>query len=155
VSNSIPSDPNGRGNVERPSGRYRYSAGRPLDPSEGYHPELTTDNQPCTSAGVPDSPAALIAMQDKSRNPRPEKPERQPSARVDEVFAYMEKLDTCAADELELARRLVRRLEGLHDEVVEDLRNDADASHSQLISWSIDADRLMRSRMLLESIDLD
>jgi len=35
------------------------------------------------------------------------------------------------------------------------MREDNDAKHSQIIAWSIDADRLMRSRMLLESIDLD
>lgn len=156
MSSSLPSDPDARSSAPRPSGRYRYSAGRPLDPCEGVHPEMTPDSQPpATASGVPDSPAALFAMQDKPSNPRPEKPERQPSAKVEEVFAYLEKIDTCAAEELELARRLVRRLEAFHDEVVDDMRNDADASHSQIIAWSIDADRLMRSRLLLESIDLD
>lgn len=43
------------------SGRYRYCAGRPLDPIEATHPELTADGSPAIeSSGVPDSPAALM-----------------------------------------------------------------------------------------------
>ena len=49
----------------------------------------------------------------------------------------------------------MRGLESFHDDVVEELREDDDAKHSQIIAWSIDADRLMRSRILLESVDLD
>jgi hypothetical protein len=138
------------------SGRYRYCAGRPLDPSEGIHPELNPDDAPATEeSGVPDSPAALIAMQDKSDAPRPEKPERKPSAKVEQVLELLDRLETGAVEDLDLVQRLVRKLENFHDHVVEEMRDDEAASHSQLIAWSIDADRLMRSRLLLESVDLD
>ena len=144
MTNPIPTDPHDQGAVAGPGGRYRFCAGRPLNPSEDI-----------ANSGVPDSPAALIAMQNKPSTPRPGKPERQPSAKVAEVIGLIDRLDTDAAETLEVALRLVRRLEGFHDEVVEELRDDAEASHAQIIAWSIDADRLMRSRLLLESIDLE
>jgi hypothetical protein len=34
------------------------------------------------------------------------------------------------------------------------MRQDDDASHNQLISWTIDADRLMQARILLGTVDL-
>jgi hypothetical protein len=138
------------------SGRYRYCAGRPLDPIEATHPELTADGSPAIeSSGVPDSPAALVAMQDSSNTPRPEKPERKTSAKVEQVLELLDRLETSAGEDLHLAQRLVRKLENFHDNVVEEMRDDQEASHSQLIAWSIDADRLMRSRLLLESVDLE
>ena len=47
----------------------------------------------------------------------------------------------------------MRELENLHDAVVAQLRHDASASPTQLISWAIDADRLMQARILLENVD--
>ena len=35
------------------------------------------------------------------------------------------------------------------------MKDDEQAKHSQIVAWSIDADRLMRSRILLESVDLE
>jgi hypothetical protein len=67
----------------------------------------------------------------------------------------IDQLDTKGAEDLAIAFRLVRRLEGFHDEVVDDMRNDAQASHNQLISWAIDADRLMQARILLGNVDLE
>ena len=49
----------------------------------------------------------------------------------------------------------MRRLEAFHDEVVDELKGDADARQSQIVSWAVDADRPYRSRMLLESVDLE
>lgn len=153
ASNPEPSDAN---TPARHSGRYRYCAGRPLDPSEGVHPELNAEFAPATeNSGIPNSPAALIAMQDKSNAPRPEKPERKPSAKVEQVLDLLDQLDTTATEDLDLVQRLVCKLENFHDRVVEEMRDDDEASHSQLIAWSIDADRLMRSRLLLESVDLE
>lgn len=94
-------------------------------------------------------------MQDNSSTPRPEKPERKPSAKVEQVLDLLDRLETGAAEDLDLVLKLVRKLENFHDHVVEEMRDDDEASHSQLIAWSIDADRLMRSRLLLESVDLD
>jgi len=154
MSSPSPSEPSGAGAGARPSGRYRYCAGRPLDPSEGVHPELAAAAVP--DSGAPASPAELIAMQNQPpASARPEKPERQPSAKVAEVMARIDQLDTSAAEDLQIVRQLVRRLECFHDEVVEELRSDDEASHAQLIAWAIDADRLMRSRLLLESVDLE
>ena len=149
------------GGQARPSGRYRFCNGRPVDPEEGVHPEMRSDSaaanssKPADSEAIPSSPAELIAMQDKSNHPRPEKPERQTSANVTQIMELIDKLDTKAAEDLEIAFRLVRRLESFHDEVVDDMRNDADASHNQLISWAIDADRLMQARILLGNVDLE
>ena len=92
---------------------------------------------------------------DNERAERPQKPEKQKSAKVNEVLELISKLDTSSLEDQQIALSLVRGLENFHDGVVEDMREDNDAKHSQIIAWSIDADRLMRSRMLLESIDLD
>jgi hypothetical protein len=141
--------------------RYRYSRGSRLDPSEGLHPELSDTAQAMpVGAGIPNTPQDLIAMQtndniDNERSERPEKPERQKSAKVSEVLALIDKLDTSGLEDQQIAISLVRGLESFHDGVVEELREDDDAKHSQIIAWSIDADRLMRSRILLESVDLD
>ena len=162
----------------QPSGRYRYSRGSRLDPSAGLHPELSDAALAVAVAvGIPNTPQDLIAMQnddnstgnstgnaagnapgnasDNERRERPEKPEKQKSAKVNEVLELISKLDTSSLDDQQIALTLVRRLESFHDGVVEEMREDDNAEHSQIIAWSIDADRLMRSRMLLESIDLD
>ena len=94
-------------------------------------------------------------MPDNDRAERPEKPERSRSAKVNEVLELISKLETSGLEDQQIALSLVRGLESFHDGVVEELREDDDAKHSQIIAWSIDADRLMRSRMLLESVDLD
>jgi hypothetical protein len=137
------------------SGRYRIRAGHPVDPDEGVHPEMREPGGQSPAAAVPASPADLIAMQEHGRSALPQKAERQPSTRVNQLLDQLDQLETTAAEDLEIVIRLVRRLEGFHDEVVEELRADTEASHSQLIAWAIDADRLMRARMLLESIDLE
>ena len=150
----------------KPNGRYRYCAGQPVDPEQGVHPEMRADgaaashpqnSDPEAGPGqaVPSSPAALIAMQDNANNSRSEKPERQTSAKVTQVMELIDKLDTKGAEDLAIAFRLVRRLEGFHDEVVDDMRTDEQASHNQLISWAIDADRLMQARILLGNVDLE
>lgn len=163
--NSASSNPTGVGSEadSQPlSGRYRFCAGRPVDPSEGLHPELADTAQAVPlAAGIPSSPQELIAMQsndnipDNDRAERPEKPERSRSAKVNEVLELISKLETSGLEDQQIALSLVRGLESFHDGVVEELREDDDAKHSQIIAWSIDADRLMRSRMLLESVDLD
>jgi len=163
--NSASSNPTGVGSEadSQPlSGRYRFCAGRPVDPSEGLHPELADTAQAVPlAAGIPGSPQELIAMQsndnipDNDRAERPEKPERSRSAKVNEVLELISKLETSGLEDQQIALSLVRGLESFHDGVVEELREDNDAKHSQIIAWSIDADRLMRSRILLESVDLD
>jgi len=163
--NSASSNPTGVGSEadSQPlSGRNRFCAGRPVDPSEGLHPELADTAQAVPlAAGIPSSPQELIAMQsndnipDNDRAERPEKPERSRSAKVNEVLELISKLETSGLEDQQIALSLVRGLESFHDGVVEELREDDDAKHSQIIAWSIDADRLMRSRILLESVDLD
>jgi hypothetical protein len=147
-------------------GRYRFCAGQSVDPNEGLHPEMLAEDAAAlqrssdpsvTSANevVPSSPAELIAMQNDANKPRPEKPERTPSANVTQVMELIDKLDTKAAEVLEIAFSLVRRLEGFHDAVVDEMRKDDDASHNQMIAWAIDADRLMQARILLGHVDLE
>lgn len=161
-SPSASSNPAGSGaNAQPQSGRYRFCAGQPLDPCDGLsgaaqQPELQAEALRSSScAGVPDSPAQLLAMQNNTPTPRPEKGPRQPSARLQQVLDLIEQLEVDPADDLDLALRLVRRLESYHDSIVEDLRDDDGADHDQIVAWAIDADRLMRCRLLLESVDLD
>lgn len=94
-------------------------------------------------------------MQNANRSDRPEKPIRQQSAKVSQVLDLIERLDTTAGEDQQIALSLVRHLERFHDEVVDEMQNDPEANHQQLTAWSIDADRMMRSRILLESVDLD
>lgn len=168
------SNPDFNAGSEAPgSGRYRFRSGQPVDPNEGVHPEMRSDADGAAAGkarahdhqaspmqdgpreAIPSSPAELIAMQDKSNHPRPEKPEYTPSPNVTQVMELIDSLDTKAAEDLEIAFRLVRRLESFHDEVVDDMRKDDEASHNQLISWAIDAERLMQARILLGNVDLE
>ena len=139
----------------QPRGRYRFQGGEPLDPDAGVHPEMATGqhNAP-VGAGIPNTPQDLIAMQE-NKPERPEKPERLQSAKVKEVLDLIEKLDTSAAEDQQIALTLVRRLESFHDDVVAEMKDDGNAKHSQIVSWAVDADRLYRARMLLESVDLE
>ena len=94
-------------------------------------------------------------QENQSEKERPEKPEHQQSAKVKQVLELIEKLDTSSAEDQQLALNLVRKLEDFHDDVVAEMKDDAEAKHSQIISWSVDADRLYRCRMLLNSVELE
>jgi hypothetical protein len=74
---------------------------------------------------------------------------------VQEVIALIDRLDTSAAEDQQIALRLLHRLKSFHDEVVDEMRDDSDASHNQIVAWAVDADRLMRSRILLDSVNLE
>lgn len=140
---------------ERASGRYRFQAGVPGDPNEGVHPEMVDlEHAGITKPDTPGSPQALFKMQ-LQRNERPEKPEPQLSAKVKEVLDLLDRLGTDPAEDQQLALFLVRQLEAYHDGVVQEMQEDDDARHPQIVAWAVDADRLMRCRMLLESVDLD
>ena len=67
----------------------------------------------------------------------------------------MHELDTSASEDHQIATALVRHLENYHDKIVDELQEDIDASHSQIASWAVDADRLMRCRILLESVSIE
>jgi len=90
-----------------------------------------------------------------SRASRPEKPDFELSAKVKQVLELIDSLETDAHEDQQIALALISQLEKMHVEVVEDLQEDDTAKHGQIVSWAIDADRLLRCRMLLESIDLD
>ena len=135
-------------------GRYRFFGGRFADPNEGVHPEMVDlDGTAADSSGIPDSPDALIAMQE-NKPERPEKPERIHSAKVKQVLDLMDKLETSADDDQQIALAILRQLERFHDGVVEEMREHEEPKHSQIAAWAIDADRLMHCRIFLESIDL-
>lgn len=137
------------------SGRYRFCGGRFINPNEGVHPEMADlEAVQLTSSAIPASPSALIAMQE-NRPERPEKPEHPQSANVKEVLDLIEKLDTSAYEDQQIALAIVRHLERFHDEVVEEMENDEEAKHSQISAWAVDADRLMHCRIVLESINLE
>jgi hypothetical protein len=151
--NETPLNPPADGPRPR-SGRYRYEAGKPVDPDAGVHPEMAENQPPAGAAGIPGSPDELIAMQN-SRTSRPEKPDFELSVKVKQVLELIDSLETDAHEDQQIALALISQLEKMHVEVVEDLQDDETAKHGQIVSWAIDADRLLRCRMLLESIDLD
>jgi hypothetical protein len=74
---------------------------------------------------------------------------------VKQVIDLIEKLETNAAEDQQIALSLVRKLENFHDEVVAEMKEDSDAKHTQIVSWAVDADRLYRSRLLLENVDVE
>jgi len=139
----------------QPRGRYRFQGGRPLDPEAGVHPEMAADQAAApVGAGIPNSLQELIAMQE-NKPQRPEKPERQTSAKVQQVLDLIGNLDTTAGEDQQIALAIVRHLETYHDDVVKEMQDDAEAKHTQIVSWAVDADRLYRCRLLLESVDLE
>lgn len=153
-SNEQPLNPSADG----ANGRYRFQAGKPVDPDDGVHPELRSsafnDTTATPAVAIPDSPEQLIAMQE-NKPERHEKRAEPTSPKVKEVLDLIEKLDTNAAEDQQIVLALVRHLEQFHDKVVEEMQNDSEAKHSQIVSWAVDADRLYRARMLLESVDLE
>jgi len=141
--------------MTKPNGRYRFQGGRPLDPDAGIHPEIAAESGAGPiGAGIPNTPQELIAMQE-NKPERPEKSERQKSAKVEQVLDCIRNLDTSDGEDLQVALAIVAHLERLHDEVVAEMRDDDDARHTQIIGWAVDADRLYRARLLLESVDLE
>ena len=149
------SSPSADDSVNPSSGRYRFQAGQPVDPNEGVHPELLNNAvAESPSIAIPNSPDQLIAMQAKKPE-RHEKGAQPRSPKVSQVLEQIEKLETNAYEDQQIALALVRHLEQFHDNVVEEMQEDSEAKHSQIVSWAIDADRLMRCRMLLDSVDLD
>ena len=87
---------------------------------------------------------------------RPDKPVNgdKLTAKVKDVLALLEKLNTSAAEDKEVALTILRHLETFHDDAVDDMVNSAESERSQVAAWAVDADRLMFCRRLLESIDL-
>ena len=137
-----PSQPNPQPGPQPSQGeaghRYRFRNGKPVDPAEGLHPEMADLEQvPEPSCPIPTSPV------------------RQQSAKVKQVVDLIESLDTSAHEDQQIALMIVRHLERMHDDIVDEMRDDSDAKHSQIVAWAVDADRLMRCRNLLESVDLD
>lgn len=140
------------------NGRYRFQGGKPVDPDDGLHPELRcsafNDSAATPAVAIPDSPQQLIAMQE-NKPERHEKRTEPASPKVSRVLELIEQLDTNPFEDQQIALALVRHLEQYHDNVVEEMQDDSEAKHAQIVSWAIDADRLMRCRMLLDSVDLD
>ena len=155
-SNDQPPNPS-VGDSRDASGRYRFQAGQPVDPDQGVHPELLNSAfADSPSIAIPQSPDRLIAMQEnRPEKDRPKKPERSAPEKVKQVLELINSLDTNAYEDQQIALTLVRNLEQFHDKFVDEMQDDEEASHSQIVGWAIDADRLMRCRMLLESVDLD
>ncbi|NDG84769.1 MAG: hypothetical protein EBX52_06990 [Proteobacteria bacterium] len=140
--------------AEQPQGRYRFQAGRPLDPDAGVHPEMMDQaGAPTVEAGIPNSPQELIAMQNND-DKKPQKSDRQPNPKVQQVLELLDRLDTTAGEDQQVALAIVRHLEEYHDSVVKEMQDDTNAKHEQIVRWAVDADRLYRLRMLLESVDL-
>jgi hypothetical protein len=139
-------------------GRYRFRRGRSVDPHEDLHPEMG-EQAVEVGADVPSTIDELIAMQQGDQNDaplpsKPEKPERL-TAKVRRVLDLIEELETTAAEDQQIALSIVRQLEDYHDDIVAKMQEDTDAKHRQIVAWAVDADRLMQTRILLASVDLD
>ncbi len=156
-SNEQPLNPSAD-DAKATNGRYRFQAGKPVDPDDGVHPELRSsafkDTPAPPAVAIPDSPEQLIAMQE-NKPERHEKRTEPTSPKLNQVLELIEKLNTNAYEDQQIALTLVRQLEQFHDNVVAEMQDDTEAKHTQIVSWAIDADRLMRCRILLESVDLD
>lgn len=141
----------------QPSGRYRQKDGTPLDPNEGLHPEMAeADQLPPAAAGIPTSPEALIAMQNRGASTDEADSDREPvNEKVKKVLALIEELETSSLEDQLIALALVRQLEQHHEQVMEGLLKDEGACHQQIMLWATDAERLVHCRMLLESVDLE
>jgi hypothetical protein len=135
-------------------GRYRFRRGYSVDPHEDLHPEMG-EQAVEVGADVPSTISELIAMQqaNQSDEPLPSKPERL-TTKVRRVLDLIDELETTAAEDQQIALSIVRQLECYHDDIVAKMQEDADAKHNQIVAWAVDADRLMQSRILLESVDL-
>jgi hypothetical protein len=138
-----------------PSGRYRFSGQTPLDVQEGVHPEM--QNPGSGGGAAPNTPEELLKMQATPPTPnRPDKPVNgdKLTTKVKDVLALLEKLNTSAAEDKEVALSILRHLETFHDDAVDDMVKSTESERSQVAAWAVDADRLMFCRRLLESIDL-
>ena len=118
-----PDDLTPQNNHQPPSARrwrYRYRAGQPLHSSDqGPGAENARERVPC-------SPQELMAMQ-AERQPRPDKPKRgvdplSPGAR--QVLDLITALNSSPLEQQQIALSLVRRLEGFHDAVVEEMQQN-------------------------------
>jgi hypothetical protein len=106
---------------------------------------------------APNTPDELLKMQVTPPKPNcPDKPVHgdQLTAKVKDVLAFLEKLDTSGAEDKEVALTILRHLESVHDYAVDDMVNSSESKRSQVGAWAVDADRLKFCRRLLESIDL-
>lgn len=128
---------------------------QPKDTTPGPQANPPVDPLAWTGAGTPNTPQELIAMQANLPASAEEPEPQQGSDKVQAVLQVLEDLVTNPAEDQQIALFLLRRLENFHDLVVSELKRDDDAKHSQIVSWAVDADRLYRSRMLLETVDLE
>lgn len=85
----------------------------------------------------------------------PEKRTRDWTTKIKEVVAMISRLDMEPGEDMQIALWLVRKLEEFHRYVVAELKNDRDANHDLIATWATDAERLLQSGILLESVDLD
>lgn len=104
------------------------------------------------SASTPATAEQLLALQGSWR---PVWPEWVSRTKVVQVLDFINRLDTSALEDQQIARALVRQLEILHQEVAAEMGSDPTASPAQIAGWAVDADRLQQCRILLDSITLD
>ncbi len=138
-------------------GRYRFRRGQSIDPLEELHPEMA-DQEVEVGSGIPSTPEELIFMQENETNGidlanRANKTTKI-TDKVQKVLDLINELETSPPEDQQIAITLVQRLEVFHDEVVNKMKANTMAKHSQIVAWAVDADRLYRSLSLLETIDL-
>lgn len=100
------------------------------------------------SPRVPNTPEELFDLQTLAT------PQKE-SARVLEAMATLSALHTSPAEDGRIALRLLHKLECFHDAMLEELISAEAGNHGLIASVAVDADRLMRARLLLESVRLD
>jgi hypothetical protein len=97
---------------------------------------------------VPNTPEELFDLQQAD-------PTKKESARVLQALSTISSLHTSPAEDGRIALRLLHKLECWHDSMLEELIIGAGSHHSLIATVAVDADRLMRARLLLDSVRLD
>lgn len=135
-------------------GRYRFQLGQALNPHEDQHPEMREQLNDI-SAEVPSTIEELLAMQVISnQNIGNINKSVKATNKVKMVLDMIKKIETNAAEDQEIALTILKHLEKFHDTTVENMLEEEENEQSQLVAWSVDADRLMHCRILLEKIRL-
>ena len=84
----------------------------------------------------------------------PEHQVRHWSVKTREAVAAIGTLNMEPGEDAQIALWLIRKLEEFHRYVLAELKRDKEANHDQIAAWATDAERLMQSGILLESVDL-
>ena len=85
----------------------------------------------------------------------PEQHARDWDTKIKDAVATISRLNMEPREDIQVALWLIRKLEEFHRYVLAELKNDQGANQDLIATWAMDAERLLQSGILLESVDLD